>query len=235
MLVRQIEHGERNMPAITERINIDSQHILHSIGYGTDYEPPARIMSLVDEYVENAHHLVDPSYSYVVRDIELVLGPSVVIEGTVVFQNRVIARLLERCQKVAVFALTIGKHLEEMVSHLAEDGRLLQAMVLDAIGSDAAEKVAYYVQDRIAELAGAQGLCTSQRFSPGYCDWSVSQQKMVFRALNGDTAGIRLTRGYLMLPQKSISGIIGIGPCDGSVEGYNPCRTCNKRNCPGRR
>jgi len=52
--------------------------------------------------------------------------------------------------------------------------------------------------------------------------------------MNGDYAGIRLTEQCLMLPQKSISGIIGIGPCN-KVENYNPCKTCDKQDCVGRR
>ncbi len=222
------------MLAIGNQINIDRQQVLHNIGYGADCKPSARIESLVNKYVENTCHLIEPSYSYVIRGISLVQGSRVVIEDSVTFQSKVIARLLEQCEKVAVFLATIGNRLEEMVCHLAEEGLVLQAAVLDAIGSDVAETVADFVKDRIGEVAGAQGLGISQRFSPGYCDWEVSQQKMVFRAMNGNYAGIRLTEQCLMLPQKSVSGIIGIGPRN-SVENYNPCKTCKKRNCIGRR
>ena len=221
------------MVVISNRIDIDSQQVLHNIGYGTDYEPSARIESLVNEYVDNVCHLVEPSYSYVIKGISLVQGSRVVIEGSVTFKSKVIARLLEQCEKVAVFIVTTGNRLEEIVCHLAEDRLVLQAAVLDAIGSGVTETVADFVQGRIGEVASAQGLCISRRFSPGYCDWEVSQQKMLFRAMNGDYAGVHLTRGCLMLPQKSISGIIGIGSSE--VENYNPCKTCNKHDCIGRR
>lgn len=222
------------MLAIIGEIDIDRQQVLQNIGYGTDYKPSARIMSLIDEYVENAHNLIAPSYSYVIRDIKSVKGSRVFIGDSVVFKSNIIARLLEQCKKVAVFALTIGSHLEELVDHLAEHGVIVQAAVLHAIGSGATEKVADFVQDRISQLARSQGFCTSQRFSPGYCDWDVSQQKMLFRAMKGDYAGIHLTEECLMLPRKSISGIIGIGS-GGNVENYNPCPTCDRESCPGRR
>lgn len=221
------------MVVISNRIDIDSQQVLHNIGYGTDYEPSARIESLVNEYVDNVCHLVEPSYSYVIKGISLVQGSRVVIEGSVTFKSKVIARLLEQCEKVAVFIVTTGNRLEEIVCHLAEDRLVLQAAVLDAIGSGVTETVADFVQGRIGEVASAQGLCISRRFSPGYCDWEVSQQKMLFRAMNGDYAGVHLTKGCLMLPQKSISGIIGIGSRE--VENYNPCKMCDKQDCIGRR
>ena len=221
------------MVAISDEIDIDRAQVLHNIGYGADYKPSARIMSLINEYIENAHNLIAPSYSYVIRDIKSVKGSRVVIEGSVTFQSEVIAQLLEQCEKVAVFALTIGNHLEELVAHLAESGVIVQAAVLDAIGSVAAESVAGFVQGRVGEMAHAQELCISQRLSPGYCDWDIGQQRMVFQAMNGNSAGVRLTEGCLMLPQKSISGIIGIGPSE--VENYNPCKTCDKHDCVGRR
>ena len=223
------------MIAIRNQIDIDSERVLHAIGYDTDCEPPTRAVSLVNEYLENASNLVDVSYSYVIRDVEWVQGSITFIEDSIIFKSQVIARLLEQCERVAIFALTIGKHLEEMVCQLAKDKLVLQASVLDAIGSVAAERVANLIQDRISEVAGAKGFCASRRFSPGYCDWDIGQQRMLFWALSGDTVGINLTGRCLMIPQKSISGIIGIGSYDSNVENYNPCSTCKKQDCPGRR
>ena len=223
------------MLAISEQIDIDKQEILNNIGYSDEYQPSARIASLVNDYIENYHDLIAPSYSYEIRDIESVQGDCVNIGDSIILESKVIARLLEGCEKVAVFALTIGNHLEDMVAYLAENGLVLQATVLDAIGSGVAEKLAVHIEDRIKRMANIEGLVTSRRFSPGYCDWEVSQQKMIFKALNGDTAGIRLTESLLMIPRKSVSGIIGIGLAYHNIEDYNPCHTCNKKDCPGRR
>ena len=221
------------MVTLNDRFDINRQRVFRDIGYSADCEPSARMVSLVNEYTDNAHDLIAPFYSYVIRDIKSVKGSRVVIEGSVSFKSDVIARLLEKAEKVAVFILTIGSNLEGLVAHLAEHGLVLQAAVLDSIGSDAAEHLANFVQNKAGEMAHAQGLFISRRFSPGYCDWDVSQQKMVFRAMKGDTAGVSLNDGCLMLPRKSISGIIGIGPRE--IEDYNPCTTCDKYDCVGRR
>jgi cobalamin-dependent methionine synthase I len=223
------------MLAVSDQIDINRQEVLSNIGYGDEYQPSARILSLVNDYIENYHDFMAPSYSYTIRDIESIQGNRIAIGDSIILESKVIARLLERCQKIAVFALTIGNQLEEMVAYLAENGLVLQATVLDAIGSGAAEKLADYVEDRIRRLVNIDGLVTSWRFSPGYCDWEVNQQKMVFQTLNGDSAGIRLTESLLMIPRKSVSGIIGIGLPNHDIENYNPCHTCNREDCPGRR
>lgn len=216
-------------------IDIDRSSVCRYLGYAVDVDPSARISSLLDEYIEKTRHLIEPSYSYLFKDMERVEGSRSFIKGQVVFESEAIARLLERCEKIAVFILTIGSRLEETVGQLADDNLIVEAYVLDAIGSSVAESLADLVQEKIGNEAHAQGLCISRRFSPGYCDWDISQQEMVFSALNGDSSGVFLSEEFMMTPQKSISGIIGIGLGDSDMDSFNPCKTCNKRNCPGRR
>jgi hypothetical protein len=191
------------------------------------------MVSLVNDYIGNAHQFISPSFSYAVRDIVLVTGNSVIIEYGTIFESEVISKLLEKAKKVAVFVLTIGNYLEDAAAQLAQEGLVLQSAVLDAIGSDAVEKLADSVESQISEVAHNQGFTINRRFSPGYCDWNVNQQKMLFQAMKGDYAGIRLTDSCLMIPRKSISGIIGIGPSE--IEKYNPCNTCDKYDCVSRR
>jgi hypothetical protein len=216
-------------------IEIDKNQVCQYIGYDDNQNLSAPIASLVDDYIEHAHYLINPLHSYVIKDVEWARGSIAFIEDSIIFKSHVIAQLLEHCHQVAIFLVTIDKYLEETTTQLAKDGLILQATVLDAIGSDAVEKVADFVQDKIKEIAEAQGLVTSRRFSPGYCDWDVGQQRMLFHAQTGNTLGIRLTGECLMVPQKSISGIIGIGPSIDNVGNYNPCKTCMKQDCTGRR
>jgi len=222
------------MTALSRLVDIDSGKALHSLGYSGNHKVPTRIVSLVNEYIENACQLIEPACLYIIRDVDWVQGSVISIQGSVIFfESKIIAGLLEQCEKAALFIVTIGGRLEEMVSQLARDRLVLQARVLDAIGSVATENVADYAQDMVSKVASTKGLYISQRFSPGYCDWNISQQSVLFQAMNEDNAGVHLTEQCLMIPQKSVSGIIGIGPSE--IESYNPCKTCDKHDCIGRR
>ena len=221
------------MFTMIDEVNINTQSVFHSIGYTYGSQPSARVVSLVNDYADNIHHIIEPTVSYVIKNIDFIIGNYIVCEDDIVLKSQVLAKVLENAHKVAIFTLTISNPLEDITSQLAEDGHMRQASVLDAIGSNAAEKVADALQKRIRRVVSIQGMETSRRFSPGYCDWDVSQQKMLFQALDGDQAGIRLTDSFLMIPRKSISGIIGIGP-SGTMN-YQPCKTCDKANCTGRR
>ncbi|MFC1908796.1 vitamin B12 dependent-methionine synthase activation domain-containing protein [Chloroflexota bacterium] len=216
--------------------SIDRQRVLETIGYDDDSTVPARVLSMLDDFTEDTHNFVDPSYSYIIRDIQSVHGDRITVEGSVTFHSQILARLLEHCQKVGIFIATIGDRFEGIVAELATEGLVFKASLLDAIGSSAIEKIADLVHEKICEQVCGQGLlCTSRRFSPGYCDWAINQQEMIFGCMGGNTAGVHLTEEHLMLPRKSISGIIGIGDSNSQIENYNPCKSCQAQDCPGRR
>jgi hypothetical protein len=214
------------------QIHIDTNQVLRILGYRNGCNPSARLLSIVNNYVEKARELFKASYSYTISDIKLIEGPQVFIENSLVFESKVIAQLLKHCEKVAIFLLTLGNRLDETMRDLVENDLTLEAVVLDAVGTDGVERLAEFVQGRITAIAKAQGYFISRRFSPGYCDWALPQQEMVFRAIDGDSPDIRLTEGFMMIPQKSISGIIGLGSSE--VKDYNPCRDCTEEDCPGR-
>ena len=218
-----------------EKIKIDVDQVCKILGYHGKFTITPRISSIIKGYTENAYNLMEPSYSYVIRDVERVRRSSVFVGGSILFESIVISKLLANCSKVAIFVATIGNRLEEMVIKLSIDGLVLQSAVLDAIGSVATDSLADNVQSEIAEIAARQGLVISPRFSPGYCDWTIRQQRAVFEAVATERAGVNLTEGFLMVPQKSISGIIGMGTDREHVKRYNPCRTCKKPDCIGRR
>ena len=69
----------------------------------------------------------------------------------------------------------------------------------------------------------------TNRYSPGYCGWNVSEQKNIFQLIPEKFCGIELTDSCVMVPMKSVSGIIGIG----KEVRYNPytCNLCKMENC----
>jgi hypothetical protein len=218
---------------LEKQFKVTTEQVFCGIGYAPGSEPAPRVAGLVSDHIDAAQQLVKPSYSYLVSRVELVYGSSVLLDNGTVFNSEIVAHALKKADDVIVFALTIGNELEDEAARLAREGLILQATTLETIGSLYTEHLADWLETRIGDLAHVWGRTASRRFSPGHCDWDVSQQKQVFRLLRDDCAGIRLTDSCLMIPRKSISGIIGIG--DSDITDYNPCTTCDKQDCVGRR
>ena len=109
------------------------------------------------------------------------------------------------------------------------------AVMLDSVGSAAAESLAEYANDLLCQAALPQGLKVTNRVSPGYAGWDTAEQARLFRICPGDPIGVRLNEACFMTPAKSISWLVGIGP-EARVDHYfTQCRRCWMRDCAYRR
>jgi cobalamin-dependent methionine synthase I len=108
---------------------------------------------------------------------------------------------------------------------------MLAAVVLDAIGSAAAEATARYANERIDEMAAAVGLKTSCRASPGYGDWDVKEQKNLFELVPAERIGVTLTASSMMVPRKSVSFAVHIAEEPVRLRSEGSCRNCDLETC----
>ena len=216
-------------------IEIDKNEVCRYLGYQKDQEPRSSISSLIDEGIEDAYSLIQPFYFYQVMDIKRIRQPRIVLEDGLTVTSYVLSRVFSRCQHVAVFVASIGRELEEGVAQLMNGGKILKATILDAIGSETVEKTVYHLQDRVQEFANSEGTEITLRYSPGYCDWDITQQRILFQAMDSVPIGISLTEECLMIPRKSVSGIIGLGNFKRRSVKLSPCRFCIKTDCQSRR
>ena len=217
--------------------NITSREVESRIGYTVDADISPRIASLIDEYIRQARTLIEPSYSYNILRIQDVDGHVVQIDGPLLLESQVISKVLNRCTQVAAFGVTIGSHLETRADELGDKGLILEAFILDTIGSCVTEKAVDFVQGIIGEMAHLQNLAISRRFSPGYCDWPLTEQKKLFRLFESNDLHVNLTDSCLMQPRKSISGLFGVKPLQAhaSAAAFNPCSDCGRKDCSMRR
>jgi hypothetical protein len=123
-----------------------------------------------------------------------------------------IAEHLHAARSVVVAVCSIGPGLEDAASEcFSEDPAM--SLALDAFGSAAVDLLGTAMCQRVDEQADAEGLRTTVPLSPGLVGWSVANgQRQIFELVDVASAGIRLTEGYMMVPKKSTSMVIGIGP-----------------------
>lgn len=211
----------------TVDVDIDRNEVCRRLGY-KDHTPSASTLLLIDSQIARAYKLIKPIYTYELKAIEGVMGQEVFVVGSLVFTSKTVSYVLSDCRWAAIYLATIGSDLDEEMSKLMEKGEMLEAAILDVIGTEAVAQALYKLQDVVKGIAQANGCQATVRYAPGYCDWDVSQQKVLFQAIDSASLGVRLTESCLMIPQKSVSGIIGIGKFDTTKR--PPCLVvCSKR------
>lgn len=218
-------------------IEIDKGKVCRSLGYGNGRGPSSSISSLIDEEIEEAYGFIHPFCSYQLMDIKRVRRPRVTLENgiTMTITSEVLSWVLFPCQQAVIFVASIGQDLEERVAQLMKEGEILKPTILDAIGSEAAEKTACHLQEKVRELAASNGAAITLRYSPGYCDWDITQQRVIFEAMNSAHLKVSLNQECLMVPRKSVSGIIGLGWGEKRRLRLSPCQFCTKQDCQNRR
>ena len=124
--------------------------------------------------------------------------------------------------ELAVLVCTIGRQLEWLSSELLPEDASL-GLALDGLGTMAAEALGTAACKRLEDEATAAGLHCSIPLSPGMVGWPLDQgQSEIFALVDAAAAGVTLTSGYAMLPRKSLSMVVGIGP-----QPFSAARTCD--------
>ena len=119
---------------------------------------------------------------------------------------------------------------EEYQERLKKEGDMVKIYIADALGSILAEKTADLMEETLEKELIQKKWKHTNRFSPGYCGWHVSEQQKFFSIFPVfQPCGIRLTASSLMLPIKSVSGIIGLGTDVKKME-YT-CGLCTFEQC----
>lgn len=175
-----------------------------------------------------------PKTAWVEKKILFVDKTIVRLEGADL-SGAFLASYLKGARILGIFVVTIGKALEDEASRLMAEGETLDGYFLDRIGSLAAESLAENFEKAIRRDYARRSSSVSRRLSPGYCDWPIEEQFAIAKLLDFSKAGIRLTDACMMVPQKSISAVVGIGPKGLFTEFKSQCASCNLPECNFRR
>ncbi|WP_027340295.1 hypothetical protein [Halonatronum saccharophilum] len=223
------------------KVKTDKNEVKKQLGYKENTKTTPEIEESISTLIEKANTLIKARSSYKILDkIDLDEKNSLVNlgDGKLKFKSKDILNLLQNQEQVALLTLTIGKGIEEESLKLFNEGQLSDATILDAIGSIATQEVANYLTEIIKEQGIEMGLpYLTMRYSPGYGDLTLDIQPKLLSILDGEKLGIRTNSSHLLIPQKSITAIIGlsdkkddkVGGCD-----FN-CKECDYNICIYRR
>jgi len=213
-------------------VEIPEKSLLRRMGAARGHKMSPRMKNRIKKAVQEVNRDIEAKAIYRVLPVVKQNG-SIQLEGGVSFKSRKLGHLFGPCDRAVVFLTTIGPEVEKTINNNMEN-QPHYGVILDAAASAAAESTAQYIQDHIENKLHKEGKITL-RYSPGYCDWPISEQKEIFKILPHETIGVHLSENSFMSPRKSISGVIGICPLDSPEFSRSACESCQKQNCPHRR
>lgn len=187
---------------------------------------------VIDEAEEDARSLIEPKGIWEIYpyhpDTCTIDGPE-----PMVLQGKSIREHLKDSYSVVVLAVTAGSALEKESTAAFEAKEYTRGLLLDAAATAGVEHLADQLDAFIQAEAKQSGRKTVWRFSPGYGDWPITQQKELARLCHADKIGVHVTDQFMLVPRKSVTAIIGLSSC-GSRRPGNVCQTCSFLTCPFR-
>ena len=142
--------------------------------------------------------------------------------GDKVFESEKLRRHLNGCERILVFAATLGAGADSLLRRYSATDRAKAAVAQAALAA-ATESYCDEVCAEIAKKENKNGWYLRPRFSPGYGDMALTAQRDLFSLLEiTKRTGIVLTQSCLMLPTKSVTAFIGL---------TRDAQRCDKRGC----
>ena len=203
---------------------LDTTALLARAHVAPDSEDAAAFTALIDR----AREVGQPKALYAEAFVEGRGDDTIRIDG-ITFTSRVLRRKLATVERVFPYVATCG---HEMDGVALPAGDALVQFWWDTIKAELLAAARAHV---LAHLTDRFRLGQTVRMGPGSGDtevWPIEQQRPLFALLGGVTPfiGVILTESCLMIPNKTVSGLLF--PTE---EDFQTCQVCHRDVCPNRR
>ena len=126
------------------------------------------------------------------------------------FRSAALFEFLKDADEIILMAATAGNRIIDRIKKDTSD-HLNKVVVFDAVASELADQALYWVQDLYAgELKRENRILTKNRFSAGYADFLLKEQKKIFDLLELNKIGLSITESFILIPEKSVTAVSGI-------------------------
>jgi len=201
-------------------VNVDMQAVLRQL----QIRPDSPAVPHVQALIERVRACARPRALYRSCRVGKLQNDRVWIDG-VQFTSRTLANLLRPVDRVYVYVVTGGRELETAVR---PGGKTIEKLALDVVGNVILRSSSEALEEHLAQHVQLEKI---GRIGPGAGDgllWPVDQQASLFELL-GDTKaaiGVELTADCMMLPMKSLSGLLFETQTD-----FCDCQLCRSEGC----
>ena len=229
------ELNKRN-EVVTILPECSTAEVLRLLGCSNGKRVSSRIKNKMRFWKNELNKLIRPRILYSVKNVANVSKTGVHLMDGISFRSHKLSRAFSHCHEALLFTATIGPGFDETVKDLAAKNRMSEACILDSLGSVAVENMVQQFHARYDAHLNLRGKSATLPFSPGYCDWNISEQKKIFSLMDAERIGVSINESALMEPRKSISGVVGLqNSVTSSGKPYNPCMHCTKVDCSYKR
>jgi len=220
------------MPVIRDiPLSLKTSEVLRRQGLGGGAKVRPEIKILIRELLASVKKacLLEPAVAYEYYTVSSMNGSQISLEGDKSIHGPLIPAIFPEAKELAVLLCTIGPRLEKQVTGYSKSGKTMRGMILDGIGSTAVDMLALEALRRLASEVSPRGYEISSPVNPGMPGFPLTEQWNLLGLVNADEIGVGLTASGVLVPRKSTSMVIGIGPKMTRWTQAEVCARCSLR------
>jgi hypothetical protein len=213
-------------------LEVSQSDVFRTLGYPDSGSVSNPVRQVCLEQLHRLGDFVTPwAGSREVR-IDGVDDDSVRLQSGRTLNSRRLATILRRATSLRICLVTVGPRVTAEIERLIATGAMVEALALDAAASAAASALMAQLRRRICAQATERNCGTTRRYAPGYTGWDLQDTPTLFSYFDKEDVPIRLNQQLMMIPAKSLLGVIGIVPGGRSAaREVLPCRLCDLDRC----
>jgi len=164
-----------------------------------------------DRIITQATALISLRGSFTRLAINDNINGKISLDGDAIFHSKKLSVFLRDCKEAVLMGATAGNEITEAIKEKSAQGDLQAAVIYDATASEMADAALDWIMDYIKQLIRREKkTLLPRRFSAGYADFDLSNQKIIYQLLALEKIGVRITNERILLPEKSVTAISGL-------------------------
>lgn len=206
---------------------LPEKEVWFAMGYRNSV-PDQRIRDMVRKIRDDLVPEATLRYIYQVVEAEKLSSRQVRFSEKIFNPEGIICSYLNGMTHALLFIGTAGWEYDKAKEALKVDDDIVADFIADSIGTVLAEMTVRRIEK---DFNGNQTI--SMPYSPGYCNWDIREQHLLFSLFPEKPCGVILTDSSLMTPEKSVSGFFALGE-NLQRQPYH-CEICKNTRCYKRR
>ncbi len=127
------------------------------------------------------------------------------------FVSRKLARFLKDAREIILMGATAGTTIMEAIQADIGGRNVTRGVVLDATASEVVDAGLDWIMGYFRQSLRREGkTLLNSRFSAGYGDFALENQRLIHRLLQMDSFNVTITESCLLVPEKSVTAVTGI-------------------------
>ena len=165
----------------------------------------------VDKHIQEALTFIDLKGAAVRIPIDKIDKSKITLNKNIIFKSKSLVKLFADSKEILIMGATAGNNIMKAIKDNSRQRDLTRAVVFDAVASEIVDDVLGWITNYYnRELARENRHLTKRRFSAGYGDFRLENQKTIYNTLKMKQLGVTLTKNYILIPEKSVTAVAGI-------------------------